>query len=238
MKSFLKVVVGLFALAVAFFPNEVASLVSGVDSLSFLHDSLISGPVVIGSFISLANIDATSYQTPNPGGVRSLFIALRKDIKGIWPKIADIDAGEIKNAPVMVEGRKFAEYQFPDGTCSLDDDASGDPGFQSYKHTLELMMAGFSKELAAEILKHLNAGAVVIVEMNDGQYVVGGSSDNPIYIKPGFKSGKKGADKRGYTLKGEQDGFMWGILPLKPTVVTELALLPDTEEEAPAGGGA
>ncbi|MGA0558296.1 hypothetical protein ACO2Q8_16675 [Larkinella sp. VNQ87] len=237
MKSFLKYAFfALTTLAFAFFPDQVALAVSSLDGLSFLKDALAQpeGVTVGMAFLSLANIDATSYQKPNPGGIRTLFIALRKDIQGVWPKETDIVGGEIQNGPTMAAGKAFAEYQYPDGTCSLDDDAGGDPGFQSYKHTLEFMMAGFSKELAAEIRKHLNAGCVVIVEQNDGQFVVGGSSDNPIYVKPGFKSGKKGNDKRGYTLKGEQDGFMWGILPLKPTAVAALGLLPDEE----AGGGA
>ncbi|RCR69425.1 hypothetical protein [Larkinella punicea] len=230
MKSFLKYAVfALATLAFVVFPDQVASAVSSVDSLAFLQDVLVAPEGVMVGLVSLANIDATSYQKPNPGGIRTLYVALRKDIVGIWPKAVDIVGGEIQTGPVMVTGKKWAEYEFPDGTCSLDDDAAGDPGFQSYKHSLDLMMAGFSKELAAEILKHLNAGCVVILEHNDGQHVVGGSSDNPIFIKPGFKSGKKGADKRGYTLKGEQDGFMWGILPLKETAVTALELLSEEE---------
>lgn len=227
MKSFLKIGLGLaFTLAFVVFPDQVSAAVASVDSLAFLANS---SDVSMGlvALVSLSNIDATSYQTPNPGGIRSLFLALRKDIDGVWPKEADITAGEITVGPTMKAGKTFSQFQFPDSTCSLDDDSSGDAGFQSYKHVLEFMAAGFSKAITAELRKHLNAGCVVICEMNDGTFCVGGASDNPIFVKPGFKSGKKGADKRGFTLKGEQDGMMWGVLPLAPAAVALLALEPE-----------
>ncbi|RAI75998.1 hypothetical protein HMF3257_20780 [Spirosoma telluris] len=149
-----------------------------------------------------------------------------KDISGVWPKPADIVTGEIATGPTMVATAKIATYQFPDGTFSLQDAQDGEPGFQSYKHTAGFMLAGFSKTITAELAKHLNSGSLIIGEMNDGQYSLVGATDNPLYIKAAFNSGAKGSDKRGYTLKAEQDGFMWGVLPIKSTVVTALTLLP------------
>jgi hypothetical protein len=194
-----------------------------------VFSSLASEPLVVVGMatVSFANLNGTSYQKPNPGGTRKLLIALSKDIDGVWPKQADIVDGEIATGPTMKTGKKWAEYQFPDGTFDMGDDGGGDPGFQSFKHTIEFMIAGMGPLIQKEILKHLNAGSVVIGELNDNQYYVAGTSDNPLYIKPTGKIGKKGNDKRGYTLKGDQDGFMWPLTPLKSTVATALVLIPE-----------
>lgn len=176
--------------------------------------------------VSFANIDGTSFQAPNPGGVRMVLVAICRDIVGIWPKESDVSGGQIINLPVMVTGKKFAEYECPDATVDVNSSQSGDPGYMSYKHMINFSLAGYSKEVITELQKHRNAGSVYIVQMNDGSYSVVGSSDNPIFLKSDFKSGKKGADKRGYDLKGEQDGFMWDIVPINPTLIATLALLP------------
>lgn len=176
--------------------------------------------------VSFSNIDGTSHQKPNPGGIRQVYVAIARDIQGVWPKEADITAGEITTLPVMVTGKKFAEYECPDGTVDASSQQSGDPGYMSYKHMINFSLAGYSKELIAELTKHRNAGAVFIVEQNDGTFSVVGSSDNPIYLKSDFKTGKKGSDKRGFDLKGEQDGQMWDLVPLKDTLISQIQLLP------------
>ncbi|PMD97687.1 hypothetical protein BWI97_08745 [Siphonobacter sp. BAB-5405] len=192
--------------------------------------------VIIGmSVVSLVNIDGSSEGTPNPGGTRNLYIVARKDIKGVWPKEGDIVNGEIINPPVMEDGKKFAEYEFPDGTFQIADDGGGDAGYQSYKHTVDFAIAGFNKKLVAEMRKHLNTSSVIVAELNDGQLALAGSSDNGLYIKSGFKSGSKGNDKRGFTAKGEQDGFMWGIVPLAPAVAAALPLLSNAVPTAEEG---
>ena len=186
------------------------------------------GGVVVGmaAVVNFANLDGQSYQEANPGGLRKVYMIASRLITGIWPNKTVITAGEITALPTLVATNKFAVYDFPDGKASVDSDQSGEPGFQSYKHSAELMIAGFSKGLQAEMQKHLNAGTVMVVEMNDGQLVVIGASDNPIFFKKSFKGGKKGNDPRGFTLKGEQDGFMWDLLPLSSTIAATLPVYP------------
>ncbi len=174
--------------------------------------------------VNFASMNATSEQVGNPGGVRKLLKCLARSIEGNWPKKADITAGEITVAPAMVGTAKWAEYECPDGTVEATSEKQGNPGYQSYKHAVDFALAGFSKAMQNELSKDLNAGSVFIVEMNDGQYVVVGSSDNPIFQKQTFKGGKKGNDPRGFTLKGEQDGFMWDLLPLATAVVADLEI--------------
>ncbi|MDR6195184.1 hypothetical protein [Siphonobacter sp. SORGH_AS_0500] len=232
MKNFnlKELVLAVFVFAVAIvLPQEAFSALATSDLASHLpalFSPEAAGGVMTGlAFVSLVNIDGSSEGQPNPGGTRNLYIIARKDFDGVWPKAADIVDGEITVAPKLFAGKKFAEYEFPDGTFELADDGGGDPGFQSYKHTADFMLAGFDKKLVAELRKHLNTASVIIGELNDGQLAVIGSSDNGIYLKPSFKSGKKGNDKRGYTIKGEQDGFMWGVMPLKAEIAAALPLL-------------
>jgi hypothetical protein len=187
-----------------------------------------SGMLMATALVNFASIDGQSYQQGNPGGLRRVLILLARKIKNPWPTEALIDAqGNVTALPEYTDaGTKWAEYMFPDGTASVDSDGGGDPGYQSNKHMVELALAGFSAEIRAEIKKHQNAGSIVIVEMKDGQYQVAGSSDDPIFLKPSYKGGKKGNDKRGYTLKGDVDGMMWDLPVLKPNLVASLPISP------------
>jgi hypothetical protein len=176
----------------------------------------------MGVVVSFANIDGSCSQTPNPGGARHLLVALAKDIVGAWPKPADITAGEITTLPTMVSGKKFSMYEFPNQTCDIMSQSTGDPGYAGFSHSVNFSLAGYSAVLVDELSKHRNAGSVFIVEQNDGQYCVVGCSDRPIFLKSDFKTGKKGADKRGFDLKGTQDGLMFDITPLKATLVATI----------------
>ena len=203
----------IFALAIVL-PNELLGHVAPA----------IGGGVAMAVAVNFATLDATSHQVGNPGGNRLLLVVLAKMVTGIWPKRADITDGEITTVPTLTDTEKFARYECPDGSIEVSSEKQGDPGFQSYKHAIEFMFAGFSKSIQAELDKYLNAGAVFITEMNDGTYVVVGTSDNPIFIKQAFKGGKKGNDKRGFTMKGEQDGYVWDVLPLKADQVASILI--------------
>ncbi|TAF02278.1 MAG: hypothetical protein EAZ80_01660 [Runella slithyformis] len=178
---------------------------------------------------NFASIDAQCFQVPNPGGIRRVLVLCSRFIAAPWPTPAALNAdNEVTAAPTYVEPltTKWAEYMFPDGTASVASDGGGDPGYESFKHMVEIAMAGFSKEVRKEIRKHLNAGSVWIFELKDGKYVVAGSSDDPIFVKPSFNSGKKGNDKRGYTMKGEVDGITWDLPVLTSALVTGLPIAP------------
>ena len=186
--------------------------------------------------VNFASLAADSHQEGNPGGVYTLGVVLAKTFFAPWPVKGDITNGEITVMPRMngqvpgtstlITGNKIAVYDFPDGKVEVSSEKQGDPGFQSFKHNIEFMFASFSKAHQAELSKHLNAGAVFFVEMGDGLFCVVGSSKNPVYTKQSFKSGKKGGDPRGFTMKGDADGVMWDILPLSSTVASSLIFEP------------
>lgn len=174
---------------------------------------------------SLAAIDGQCFQQANPGGARHLYVLLAKDVVGTYPTKAQIsaDGTEVTALPTMVATKKFSEYAFPDGTVDYKVDDGGDPSYQSFKHMVEFMMAGKSKALRAEMAKYINAGCIFLVEDKDGDYMLVGTTDDPIYLKKSFALGKKGNDKRGYTLKGEVDGLTHGVLTLQSSLIATLS---------------
>lgn len=172
--------------------------------------------------LNFASLAADSHQEGNPGGVYTLGVVLAKSFTAPWPVKGDITAGEITVAPRIPVDVRIAVYDFPDGKVEASSEKQGDPGFQSFKHNMEFMFASFSKGHQAELGKFLNAGGVFFVEMGDGLFGVVGSSKNPVYAKQSFKTGKKGGDPRGFTMKGDADGVMWDILPLSPSVAAAL----------------
>ncbi|MCK8493787.1 hypothetical protein M0L20_18115 [Spirosoma sp. RP8] len=61
---------------------------------------------------------------------------------------------------------------------------------------------------------------MVAIELsNDGQRIVVGTSINGQQFEITHTSGAKGGDRREWTLKSKQDGYMHGYLPLKDTIV-------------------
>ncbi|MGL4630294.1 MAG: hypothetical protein ACRCVT_03735 [Leadbetterella sp.] len=171
--------------------------------------------------LSFAALDGQCFQQANPGGGRNLFAILAKDIVGNYPLDSHIsaDGTELTALPTLVATKKWSQYAFPDGTLDYKVDDGGDPSFQSYKHMIEFMLAGKSKAVRAEMAKYINAGALFLVEDKDGDYILIGSTDDPIFLKKSFALGKKGNDKRGYTLKGEVDGVTFGVVTLASTLL-------------------
>ena len=195
-------------------------------------------------FLNLSSVDGECFQMPNPGGLSTVLAVTSRTIAGSWPRVqfnpdgsinyaasSFTEGGEVKELPLLLPDKNgvagaWSQYMFPNGTAMCDCDSSGDNGYQSYKHSVELMMAGFSVTLRAEMRKHLNAGTVYIMQMKGGEFVVVGSSDDPIFAKTSFKGGKSGKDKRGYTLKGDSDGMMWDFLVVPPALVAQMVVNP------------
>lgn len=190
---------------------------------------------------SLAAVDGQCFQQANPGGLRRLFAILKVDVVGNYPKAIDFDEDGVtlKNLPTLRAGAKWVEYVVPDGTSELSIDDSNDPGYMSYKHTLDFALAGSSKALHSEMGKFLNAGALYFVEDKDGNYILTGSTDDPHFTKKPFKTGKKGNDKRGYTAKSEVDGltFGWNCLAEAKKADLEVDSVTYTFPEAPEPEG-
>jgi hypothetical protein len=177
--------------------------------------------------LDFESLDAACSQKGNPSGNKNLYGMFNRRFAKEWPTEADIDEnGVIFNLPVFLpkaDGSepKWAKYIFPNGTCTVTSDSSGDNAYQSYKHGITFNLAGFTRA-RKEVRKHLNAGSVWIVQMKGDEYVVVSSSDDPIFMKSSFTTGAKGGDKRGYVMKGEADNLMFDLPILTAAMLAQL----------------
>ena len=173
--------------------------------------------------IDFSAIAADSHQADNVGGnMAKVAIILAKNLSANWPIAANITAGEVVVAPPLVTLKTFKIIEVPQNTVRTYDKSSGDPGFQSYMQGIEFSMAGFSKEITVELLKHKNAGCVFLVENSNGTWKCVGTKLAPIFLDIEGDSGKNGGDKNGYVLKGEQTSMPFLCLPVATSVISGL----------------
>ncbi|OJW76339.1 hypothetical protein [Spirosoma sp. 48-14] len=170
---------------------------------------------------TLAAIPRTAQQLANPGGGRRLFLMPTDQFTAEWPKRADIVGGESAVAPTLATGipvPTFVEVQVSDNSLKIDQALKGATGYQSWEQSLDVKIAGYNKEQVAAIDKLLNTECVAVVILTDGKRVVVGSSFLGIQFEITHTSGAKGSDRREWTLKAKQDGYMFGYVPLADSV--------------------
>ncbi|MCX6216556.1 hypothetical protein [Spirosoma sp.] len=173
------------------------------------------------AFTTLASIPRTKQQTINPGGGRKLFLMATDNFAEEWPKKADIVDGEITAAPSFVTGGTapvFVEVQVSDNSLKQDGALKGASGYQSWEQSLEVKIAGFTKEQCDAIEKLINTEVVAVCILNDGVRTVSGTSLLGLQFEITHTTGAKGSDRREWTLKAKQDGFMHNYMPIADTV--------------------
>lgn len=194
---------------------------------------------VFASFTGLRNIDE---QLANPAGIRRIGVIAVKDLLPTvidWPKavgsVPDVDllTMEITTALPVQAGKTVAVITPADNSAFYNFENQGDRYYGSYKYGIGFDIAGLTKAQSIELRKFLNTGAIFFVESHDGDMRVVGSKLSPIVLKSKGDSGKKGGDKRGYALTGDNDSFV--IEP--PFYPDSLALPGMLAEEAPEGEG-
>ncbi|GAB4050445.1 hypothetical protein [Spirosoma litoris] len=207
--------------------TETGNVVAGVVSMP-LASYVVTATTGVSLFDShgmavatLAAIPRTAQQVANPGGGRRLFLIPTDQFTAEWPKRADIVDGESAVAPTLATGAPaptFIEVQVSDNSLKIDQSLKGPTGYQSWEQSLDVKIAGFGKAQVAAIDKLLNTECVAVVVLTDGKRVVVGSSFLGIQFEIAHTSGAKGSDRREWTLKAKQDGYMFGYVPLADTV--------------------
>lgn len=206
MKKFLKF---LFVAVLAVAAAHVMPLFSHADAVGA---ALAVAPV----FLSFANLRNIAEQVANPAGIRRIgVIAVRDLAPGVldWPKVVgatpDVDLAtmSVTTALPVATGKTVAVIEPADNSAFADFENQGDRYYQSYKISMGLDIAGLTKEQSIEIRKYLNTGCIFFMEYHDGSVRVYGSKLAPIVLKSKGTSGKKGGDKRGYTMTGDNDSL-------------------------------
>lgn len=176
--------------------------------------------------VNFASIRANSAQLANPGGLLKLARMSAHMFTAEWPAAADVVGGEVTGLPSakLPVDTDWPVIALPKDTAEFTAENVGEAGgFQNWKHGVSLEMANITAELQAEIQKDINNGAVYVGKARDGKWYVVGNSENPIFLSYSQSIGKVGSDKRGSMATGEQEGYMYGILPLAAAVVADLA---------------
>ena len=217
----------LASLAVVFLAalvaTETGSLLAGVATMPvavYGFEKATGTPLFDNHGLALATLAAinrTPQQTVNPGGGRRLFLCPTDQFTAEWPKRADITAGELTAVPAMVTGPPvgtFIEVQVSDNSLKIDEALKGPTGYQSWEQMLEVKVAGYNKEQCAAIEKLINTEVVAVVILTDGLRVVLGTSLMGLQFEVTHTSGAKGGDRREWTLKAKNDGYMFGYVPI------------------------
>ncbi|WP_342086095.1 hypothetical protein [Dyadobacter sp. OTU695] len=189
-------------------------IVPEVEQLMGLADPAGLSLAVFASFAGLRNIDE---QKANPAGIRRIGVIAVKDLLDTvidWPTAVgadpdvDMTTMEITTALPVAAGKSVAVITPADNSAFMSFENQGDRYYQSYKHSMGFDIAGLTKVQSVELRKYLNTGAIFFTEYNDGEIRVVGSKLSPIVLKSKGDSGKKGGDKRGYALTGDNDNFV------------------------------
>jgi hypothetical protein len=169
---------------------------------------------VFASFAGLRNIDE---QKANPSGIRRVGAIAVKDLLDTvidWPTAVgenpdvDVETMEITTALPVKPDKSVAVITPADNSAFMSFENQGDRYYQSYKHSMGFDIAGLIKAQSVELRKYINTGAIFFTEFNDGEIRVVGSKLSPIVLKSKGDSGKKGGDKRGYALTGDNDNYV------------------------------
>ena len=180
------------------------------------------------AFGALVGIKRPGQGKANPGGGRRLFVVNVDGLTTDWPKEADIVNGEIITAPPLaaavvgppsVAAAAFVEFDVSDNSLKLDEAMKGAVGYQSWEQGMEVKVAGFSKDQVGAVEKLLNQEVIQVVVQADGTRVVVGTTAIGQQFEVMHTTGAKGGDRREWTLKSKQDGYMHGYLPLASSVV-------------------
>ncbi|MGM9508591.1 hypothetical protein ACS5NO_12720 [Larkinella sp. GY13] len=210
--------------------GNVVAGVAVIPAVSYGVQALTGFALFDGSGLALGALAALKKPkqgVANPGGGRRLFLAPIDMITTDWPTLETIVDGELATAPTMsaavvgppaVAAGTFVEVQVSDNSLKIDHNMKGASGYQSWEHAIEVKIAGYSKEQCAAIEKLLNQEVVAVATLNDGQRQVVGASFSGLQFEITHTSGAKGSDRREWTLKAKQDGYMFGCPILADTV--------------------
>ena len=200
----------LFVAVLAIIAAHVVPMFSHAEAFGM---ALAVAPV----FASFSNLRNIPEQIANPAGIRRVGVVAVRDLAPNiidWPRVVgtvtdvNLTTMEVTNVIPLAQGKTIAVIEPADNSAFADFENQGDRYYQSYKIAMGFDIAGLTKEQSVEMRKYLNTGCIFFVEYHDGEVRVYGSKLAPIVLKSKGSSGKKGGDKRGYSMTGDNDSLM------------------------------
>lgn len=173
--------------------------------------------IALAAFNPLVGFRNIEEQTANPAGIRRFGIVPVVDLEEDpidWPRVAGANPHvnratmEITEAIPLKAGKNILTITPADNSAFFNFEIQGDRYYQSYKHGAGFDIAGLTKLQSIEFAKLINTGVILFAESFDGEIRVIGSKLSPIMLKSKGDTGKKGGDKRGYAVSGDNDSYM------------------------------
>ncbi|TPE43968.1 hypothetical protein [Pontibacter mangrovi] len=196
MKNFkflglIAVVVMLIAAVSAFAVPADSAVMHFVQDLGLVS----SGSTMLGMCVSFASIKNKC--GANPGGTSELYIINKVDVDETqWPELG-ADGVTYAGPIVPKAGKGFAKWDFAQDTGDFGFTLSGDPGSQSFEHTVGVYIPRFNPEIS-KVYKDLPNAEIIAVKIDaNGQKIVFGDLQRPLTPKLDYKSGKKFNEKNG-----------------------------------------
>lgn len=185
------ILAALALIACIAFPAEAHTLL-GLDASHIVDTTVGIGAPYLG-YVSVAAIKRT--RGANPGGLVEFYIIDKDDLLDL-PAPADGKV-TITAAITAKPGKGFTKWEFAQDTGDFNFKLSGDPGSQSFEHTVGIYIPRFTPEIAEEYNKLPNGEYVIIKVDANGNQIVNGDLVRPMIPNLDYKSGKKFNDKNG-----------------------------------------
>jgi len=196
-KSKILAVLALFVALIAVFaaPHiDPLQFVSTETVAMVKHLGLVSGgSSMLGMCVSLGSIKSKC--GANPGGTTELYVINKVDVL-TFPAVGP-DGVTLSGPIVPKDGKGFAKWDFLQDTGDFNFKLSGDPGSQSFEHTIGAYIARFNPEIAAIYNGLPNSELIAIKVDGVGQKIVFGDLQRPLVPNLDYKSGKKFNEKNG-----------------------------------------
>lgn len=154
----------------------------------------------------------------NPGGAYRVWAIPADQIDGYFPIESDIEQSLLSAFPTLKNNTTVVEFFATPKTLKTDQNLTGNKNHQSWEQLAELKIAGYNAQQCAAIEKLLNVDIILIVEFFDGLIICLGSATLGLEVEVSHTSGATATDRREWTIKAKNSGYMHGYLPFASNV--------------------
>lgn len=140
------------------------------------------------------------YNSSQPVGIRRLGVVAVADLADglVDFPVAD-DSLTVEEIPLKRK-KAIATIECVQDTAHYQYEKISGRLYEDYLHQVEFELAGLTRLQSIELSKYHNTGVLIIAELHSGEVLIIGTKLAPIVLTIKGTTGKKGGDKRGYTI--------------------------------------